>query len=137
MVTKGYFIITDISGYTEYLTKSELEHAHETLQGLFDAQLAQIKFPLHISGFRGDAAVIREALGHTLNDAEAAERGIIPGSKFTDAPLYGVELRHLVLQRGQLAPELGVIRLDVAPCLAAANGARRTRTSLASSRTPA
>ena len=55
MVTKGFFIITDISGYTEYLTKSELEHAHATLQGLFDAQLAHIKFPLHISGFRGDA----------------------------------------------------------------------------------
>src|SRR5215213_7819646 len=55
MTSKGYFIITDISGYTEYLTKSELEHAHETLQSLFDAQLAHIKFPLHISGFRGDA----------------------------------------------------------------------------------
>jgi hypothetical protein len=55
MATKGYFIITDISGYTEYLTKSELEHAHDILQSLFDAQLAHIKFPLHISGFRGDA----------------------------------------------------------------------------------
>jgi hypothetical protein len=55
MATKGYFIITDISGYTEYLTKSELEHAHATLQSLFDAQLAHIKYPLHISGFRGDA----------------------------------------------------------------------------------
>ena len=55
MATKGYFIITDISGYTEYLTKSELEHANETLQSLFEAQLTHIKFPLHISGFRGDA----------------------------------------------------------------------------------
>jgi len=55
MADKGYFIITDISGYTEFLTKSELDHAHETLQSLFDAQLAFIKFPLHISGFRGDA----------------------------------------------------------------------------------
>ncbi len=55
MATKGYFIITDISGYTEYLTESELDHAHEILQSLFDAQLAHIKFPLVISGFRGDA----------------------------------------------------------------------------------
>lgn len=55
MTAKGYFIISDISGYTEYLTKSELEHAHETLQSLFDSQLELIKFPLHISGFRGDA----------------------------------------------------------------------------------
>ena len=55
MANKGYFILTDISGYTEFLTESELEHAHETLQSLFDVQLVNIKFPLKISGFRGDA----------------------------------------------------------------------------------
>ena len=31
MATKGYFIITAISSYTEYLTESEFEHAHEIL----------------------------------------------------------------------------------------------------------
>jgi len=55
MPLQGFFINTDISGYTEYLTGSELDHAHEILQSLFDAQLANIKFPLQISGFRGDA----------------------------------------------------------------------------------
>jgi hypothetical protein len=55
MANKGYFIITDISGYTEYLTRSELDHAHEILQSLFDAQIAAIKHPFLISGFRGDA----------------------------------------------------------------------------------
>jgi len=55
MAYKGYFIITDISGYTEYLTESELDHAHEILQSLFDAQLKAIKHPFIISGFRGDA----------------------------------------------------------------------------------
>jgi uncharacterized protein YndB with AHSA1/START domain len=55
MASKGYFIITDISGYTEYLTRSELDHAHEILQSLFDAQIAAIKHPFLISGFRGDA----------------------------------------------------------------------------------
>jgi hypothetical protein len=58
MANKGYFIITDISGYTEFLTESELDHAHETLQGLFDAQLKHIRFPLKISGFRGDAILM-------------------------------------------------------------------------------
>ena len=58
MANKGFFLITDISGYTEYLTKSELEHANLALQNLFDAQLEQIRFPLHISGFRGDAIFI-------------------------------------------------------------------------------
>ncbi len=55
MANKGYFILTDISGYTEFLTKSELDHAQDTLQGLFDVQLAHIHHPFVISGFRGDA----------------------------------------------------------------------------------
>ena len=55
MANKGYFIITDISGYTEFLTKSELDHAQDTLQSLFDVQLAHIQHPFVISGFRGDA----------------------------------------------------------------------------------
>jgi uncharacterized protein YndB with AHSA1/START domain len=55
MANKGYFVITDISGYTEYLTGSELDHANEILQSLFDAQLKAIQHPFLISGFRGDA----------------------------------------------------------------------------------
>src|SRR5258708_14030178 len=55
MASEGFFIITDISGYTEYLTRSELDHANEILQGLFEAKLAKIKHPLISSGFGGDA----------------------------------------------------------------------------------
>src|SRR5215216_230112 len=55
MANKGYFVITDISGYTEYLTGSELDHANEILQSLFDAQLKAVNHPFLISGFRGDA----------------------------------------------------------------------------------
>jgi len=55
MPQKGYFVLTDISGYTEFLTRSELDHAQDALQNLFDAQLAHIKYPFVISGFRGDA----------------------------------------------------------------------------------
>ncbi len=54
-MSTGFFVITDISGYTEYLTHSELEHANDILQTLFDAQIAAIKHPFIISGFRGDA----------------------------------------------------------------------------------
>ena len=55
MANKGYFVITDISGYTEYLTGSELDHANEILQSLFDAQLKAVQHPFILSGFRGDA----------------------------------------------------------------------------------
>jgi hypothetical protein len=55
MANTGFFILTDISGYTEFLTKSELDHAQDALQSLFDAQIEHIKYPFVISGFRGDA----------------------------------------------------------------------------------
>ena len=55
MIQKGYFIITDITGYTIFLTKSELDHAHHIIQALFDSQLEVIGDPLQISNFQGDA----------------------------------------------------------------------------------
>lgn len=55
MANKAFFVITDISGYTEYLTGSELDHANEILQSLFDAQLKAVRHPFIVSGFRGDA----------------------------------------------------------------------------------
>ncbi|HSH03150.1 MAG TPA: DUF2652 domain-containing protein [Anaerolineae bacterium] len=55
MIKKGYFIITDISGYTAYLTQSELDHAYEILQSLYDAQIEMITPPMVISNFQGDA----------------------------------------------------------------------------------
>ena len=55
MANTGFFILTDISGYTEFLTKSELDHAQDALQSLFDAQIEHIHYPFVISGFRGDA----------------------------------------------------------------------------------
>jgi hypothetical protein len=55
MIKNGCFVITDISGYTQYLSSSELDHAHEILQSLFDAQISQLKPPFVISNFQGDA----------------------------------------------------------------------------------
>lgn len=55
---QGYFVLTDVSGYTAFLTRSELEHAHDILQELFQAQLDQIKPPFVLSGFRGDAILM-------------------------------------------------------------------------------
>jgi len=58
MTDKGYFVITDICGYTEYLVLSELDHANEILQYLFNAQIEAIKPPFVISDFHGDAIFI-------------------------------------------------------------------------------
>lgn len=55
MIQKGYFIITDITGYTIFLTESELDHAHNIIEALFKSQLDVISAPLQISNFQGDA----------------------------------------------------------------------------------
>jgi len=39
MATTGFFIITENSGYPELLTKSEIDHAQEAIQTLFDLQI--------------------------------------------------------------------------------------------------
>lgn len=55
MVSKGYFVITDISGYTSFLTGHELDHAQHIMEALFKSQLDRIGPPLRISNFQGDA----------------------------------------------------------------------------------
>jgi uncharacterized protein YndB with AHSA1/START domain len=55
MAQTGYFLIADISGYTAFLTQSELEHAQDILENLFHALLDNIKHPLIVSKLEGDA----------------------------------------------------------------------------------
>ena len=56
-IEKGYLFITDITGYTEFLTQSELDHAKEILDALFDSILRHLDPPMVISGTQGDAIV--------------------------------------------------------------------------------
>lgn len=54
-MARGYFVISDITGYTQFLTRSELDHAKGILEGLFKALIERIEAPLAISNFQGDA----------------------------------------------------------------------------------
>jgi hypothetical protein len=55
MLYEGYLLISDISGYTAFLTQAELEHAHAILEDLFNALLENIKLPMKIAKLEGDA----------------------------------------------------------------------------------
>lgn len=55
MAENGYFIIADITGYTQFMTHSELEHAQGILSSLFQVMLDNITPPMKISNFQGDA----------------------------------------------------------------------------------
>lgn len=53
----GYFLIADITGYTMYLSQSELEHAQGTLTALLNLLIQHTKPPLIISRLAGDAVI--------------------------------------------------------------------------------
>jgi uncharacterized protein YndB with AHSA1/START domain len=53
----GYFLIADITGYTGYLSASELEHAQQTLTALLNLLISHTKPPLVISRLAGDAVI--------------------------------------------------------------------------------
>ena len=53
----GFLLIADISGYTNYLNESELEHARGTLTDLLELLIEETRPPLVISRLEGDAVV--------------------------------------------------------------------------------
>lgn len=61
----GYLLIADITGYTAFLSGSELDHAQETLSTLLELLIEHTRPPLIISRLAGDA-VISYALQETV-----------------------------------------------------------------------
>lgn len=57
MSQDGYIVISDITGYTEFLSKSELEHAEDSLRGLLGVQLEHTRPPFVVSRLEGNAVI--------------------------------------------------------------------------------
>ena len=57
MAQSGFLLIADITGYTMFLTRSELEHAQGILDALFKSIFDEIKAPIILSNLQGDAAL--------------------------------------------------------------------------------
>ena len=51
----GHLVIADISGYTRFLTDSELDHANGIIGELLNAVIGAIQAPLTVSSVEGDA----------------------------------------------------------------------------------
>jgi hypothetical protein len=51
----GYFVIADISGYTSFVAKTELEHSHEILTELLELLVGKFSPLMVISKLEGDA----------------------------------------------------------------------------------
>lgn len=57
MEHRGFVLIADITGYSTYLSESELEHAQQTLTELLELLLDQSKPPFVFSQLEGDAVM--------------------------------------------------------------------------------
>jgi hypothetical protein len=69
----GYLVIADISGYTSFVAKTELEHSHEILSELLELLVSRFQPTMTISKLEGDAVFAyapKEVLvrGETLID---------------------------------------------------------------------
>ena len=56
-IHEGYLLITDITGYTTYLSDSELKHAQATLTALLELIVENTRSPLIITRLAGDAVI--------------------------------------------------------------------------------
>jgi uncharacterized protein YndB with AHSA1/START domain len=52
---RGHLVIADISGYTQFLTDSELDHANGIVADLLNSIVGAMQAPLAVSGIEGDA----------------------------------------------------------------------------------
>ena len=51
----GFLLLADISGYTSFVTQTELEHAEEILTSLIEEIVGQTRAPLKVLELEGDA----------------------------------------------------------------------------------
>ena len=55
---RGHLVIADISGYTQFLTDTELEHANGIIAELLNAIINTVHAPLRVSSVQGDAVLM-------------------------------------------------------------------------------
>jgi hypothetical protein len=60
----GYLIIADLTGYTAYLSSSEIEHAPLIAGDLLETVVGRLVPPLRLAKFEGDAAFLYMEDGH-------------------------------------------------------------------------
>lgn len=68
-IEEGFLLVADITGYTSYLSRSELDHAQEALTALLNLLIEHTRPPLVISRLAGDA-VISYGLSATFVQAQ-------------------------------------------------------------------
>lgn len=74
MAGRGYLVCGDITGYTAYLSHSELEHASGILGDLMRVLLGRVRDPLRLSRIEGDAVIAYARPGDAASAADIVAR---------------------------------------------------------------
>ncbi len=69
----GHLVIADISGYTQFLTENELEHANGIISELLNSIIGAIQAPLAVSGVEGDAVFLYGAMPEGMSGQTVLE----------------------------------------------------------------
>src|SRR3990172_9029006 len=69
----GFLVLADISGFTAFVTATELEHGPPLVAELLDAVIKRISPPLDIQGIEGDAVFALGLHGKVLPPASLLE----------------------------------------------------------------
>jgi hypothetical protein len=81
MQQSGYLILADISGYTEFVTETEMDHGSEILKSLMQVVLDETRPPLKVQEIEGDAI-----FSYALTDS--IDRGVLLVEMIEE--MYGV-----------------------------------------------
>ena len=69
----GFLVLADISGFTEFVTATELEHGPPIIAELLEEIIRRISPPLHIEGIEGDAVFALGVHGQVLPPSSLLE----------------------------------------------------------------
>ncbi len=77
-----YFFITDISGYTSYMIKNQMDYTHGTLiiSDLMESLVKEVKLPMEISKLEGDAVFLflrEDKLGDEFKDPSVLRESLL------------------------------------------------------------
>src|SRR5215510_2014421 len=70
---QGFLVLADISGFTEFVTTTELEHGPPIIAELLEEVIRRISPPLEINGIEGDAVFALGPDGKVLPPASLRE----------------------------------------------------------------
>jgi hypothetical protein len=82
---RGHLVIADISGYTRFLTDSELDHANGIVADLLNSIVDAMQTPLAVSNIEGDAVFMYGEMADGMSGQTILESVVLIFCAFASA----------------------------------------------------